>query len=105
MALRVLFASQLNLSTSHGSNLATAEDAVADSTAIQIDVGEVDIAVVDVAGTEDAAAVKQTVEANAVFPGLVVNLLLVVLVNIGLRVVGTIRVIDIAYIAVVDFHV
>ena len=90
LALGVLLATQLDLATADGRNLATAEDAVADIAAIHKHIGEVDVAVVDIAAAEDAAAVAQTVEAYAIGPRLVVKLLLVVLIEIlGLGVVST----------------
>ena len=105
LAHGVFLATQLNLATADGGNLATAEDAVADIAAIHKYVGEIDITVVDVTGTEDAAAVQQTVEAHAVGPRLVVNLLLVVFVPVGIGIVSAVGIIDIAYVAVVDFHI
>ena len=98
--LYIMLAALVNGSATNGRNLATAEDAVAHIAAVECDTSGIHIAVVDVTAAKDVTAIQQVGVRNEiaffVLPGLVDNLLLVAVVQLGLRVVAEGRIIFIA---------
>ena len=101
----VLVARGCHRTSSDGCNLTATKDTVTNEAAIHLDVRIVHTTVVDIAATKGVSATHQTVMTHVVGPGLVVQLLFVVLVPLGGRIVLPSRVIDVADIAVVDGEV
>ena len=74
----VVLTCSIDDTTTNGSNLTTAEEGIADVSAIHLHIGDIHTTVVDVATTEDTTTVIQSVGAVA-RPGLVVQFLLIVI--------------------------
>ena len=98
----VLIAANRNRTTPDGCNLTTTEQTVTDITAPHLHIGKVNTTVVDISTTKDITTTLQPVQTYMVGPGLIVQFLLIVLVNISRGVVSSCRIIDIANITVVE---
>ena len=102
----VLVVLAVYVAATDGCNLAATEDRVTDKAVVDLDIGDVDTTVVDIAATEDITTRLQVgvgnVVAMFVHPGLVDNLLLIALVDDRLRIISAFGVIHIADVAVVE---